>query len=190
MLTRGSAPPGTFDIPEGGLPVPHPKSFLERFQEGLPVAESALQKYTQLMATVKLAPANKHAHEHKKKDLRTSVLPVAEDVKEEKVEQLKESKSRDSRSVPGNAKKQKVKENEQPSELEIAADVVEDSLIEIVDEQVSLLSDRRASYPVLRFCAANALLDRHALDTLVSCSFSLISVHRRSKLSCIGPKMC
>lgn len=56
---------------------------------------------------------------------------------------------------------------ENSSALEQAADAAEDTLIEVFPDDDSLLSEARESYPILRFCAANALLEQTFLDSLV-----------------------
>lgn len=51
---------------------------------------------------------------------------------------------------------------------EQVADEAEDTLIEVVPETESLLSESRSSYQVLRFCAGSCLIDQNAVDHLVS----------------------
>lgn len=193
MISRGSAPSGTFDIPEEGLPVPHNKSFFARFQEGIPVAKSALQKYMELMEAVKLVPTNEQTKkgqddEDAEDTVRVEVVHSTEKGKDKEEKIRMGGQPSGSQPAPEQIEMRNGAKDEQPSSLEIAADVAEDSLIEVVDEQISVLSDRHPSYPVLRFCAANALLDGHALDTLVSLCALLVAAGDRRERKSVGFK--
>lgn len=183
MIFRGSAPAGTFDIPEEGLPVPHARSFFARFQEGLPVAESSLQKYAQIMEAVELASTNEQTSkkECNEEDFKVEVVHGIEKRKDKRAKTLTEGHLSGSRPVSQQTDVCNGGKDKQPNDLEIAADVAEDSLIEVIDEQISLLSDCHASYPALRFCAANALVDRHALDALVGLCALTVSAGKRGK---------
>lgn len=272
-VSRGSAPLGTFDIPEDGINVDHPKSFLERFRRGISVKESSISieaakndKEAQKQADINNNP--KREVKHKSSSLAWLFgigTATANDAPEEEnsqgkiqEEQIRENNGNEELKVGKSSEfiaeeciktsddnevnpetlieethevqparlepAQKFKEadhksNEKPKleapmskkavatednnkeaepsltppgnteptsprnissdvtemaiaskELERAADNHEDSLINVVgnDPYLDLLSDQRGSYPVLRFCAGNALLDQHALDTLVS----------------------
>lgn len=59
--------------------------------------------------------------------------------------------------------------------FEEAADEEEDTLINVLPEH-SLLFDGRQSYPILRFCTGNAILNQKVLDKLVS-SIADASLH-------------
>lgn len=170
VVSRGSAPSGVFDIPSDGLQVPQAKSFLARFQAGMRIRQSEqlgpagkVQANVQA-ASVKAESPQKLQPQQKQfkspSDTPTAAVPARVTSPPKPVRlpgtPLRSGPSPDAGPAPSPS----------AAALEAAADEAEDVLINVIPQTPSLLSESRLSYPVLRFCAANALLDQHALDTL------------------------
>lgn len=241
LVTRGSAPRGTFSIPAAGLRIPDSKSFLARFQArtslrnevpSLPEPESALPaelldagRHEEQEGQVNGEHPNRHANGDAsggnarlldapgengvapddpdpnpklESEPRPEVQPGLEqggelnseprsdarlDVEQHGDDEADVSNMEQNHEQPPEQKKAALLDEVESNSLapskspEDEADEVEDTLINVVDDEDSLLYEGRPSYPVLRFCAAGALLDQHALDSLVSydrCGIALI----------------
>lgn len=78
--------------------------------------------------------------------------------------------------TPNGINQPPAKHNVPPAKTpEQVADEAEDTLIQVKPETESLLFEGRPSHPILRFSAANALLDHNALEATVR--FSLANRH-------------
>lgn len=191
LVTRGSAPDGTFHIPDEGLQVPQEDSFLFRF------LASRSQKVEQPAGELEVVPARPTTPVDPGVDKITSAVArviVTDDVDAKstsdiahvvnarhtnghtfKMEVSSEKQESDNENAPDEITPNPVVERKtEPVKLpstsitaEQKADEVEDTLIKVAVDSDSLLSEVRASYPILRFCAAKGLLDQQALDKLV-----------------------
>lgn len=218
VVTLGSAPRGTFSIPEDGLHVSEGKSFLARFQAGTRIrAAKPAAPHQQPNDDLKSEFPKPDFPELGEKQQGESPVKGVEQIVEVGTDQKQdETKGEgvvngDPGPETGNELKTDVKLEEQheqeerldpepehygpevdpamheemPSEaireqLEIdskvskyEADEAEDTLINEVNNDNAISPENRTSYPVLRFCSGVALLDQHALDTLVSFLASL-----------------
>eukprot|EP00177_Eucheuma_denticulatum_P002458 GFKZ01004419.1.p1 GENE.GFKZ01004419.1~~GFKZ01004419.1.p1 ORF type:complete len:953 (+),score=120.33 GFKZ01004419.1:162-2861(+) len=169
LITRGSAPRGTFDsIPDTGLAIPESKSFLARFRAGLSVTDSTtLSSPSHLpISSSHQSPARLPPPQPKPRVPTPTTAPTSQQPTTQPKHPIEPTVAPKSPSpstpsprtadIPPSTPRP-----DPPTAKPTSAPTNHHSPYDL-----SLLSDDRPTYPVLRFCAANALLDQHALDTL------------------------
>lgn len=171
LVSRGSAPSGVFDIPSDGLQVPQAKSFLAKFQAGIRIRPPGKDPPPQNVETM-VTPSNTNVElEPRPEPQQEKMKPPPDPAVDVSPPTAASSPPKPVR-LPGTPVRSGPSPDVGPAPspvaaaLEAAADEAEDVLINVIPNTHSLLSERRSFYPVLRFCAASALLDQHALDTL------------------------
>lgn len=175
LIPRGSAPPGVFDIPTEGLRVSETKSFLARFQAAIRNKARENEEPsdppnphpspTTAEVTTEEQPESKPRSSRTINNTHHTNPPASNpEMPAPSLTEPLPSPRTPRRSGP--SPDATASSSPKSAALETAANKAENDLINVLPHSTSILSERRSSYPILRFCAGSALVDQHALDTL------------------------
>lgn len=166
IVKRGAAPKGTFHIPDDGLHVAEEQSFLSRFQKNRSkLFKAAGIKLTPFPSLPKSIPTQTEQLEEAQDEITTQVSQINISSHKDENGIVSQNYDPDEENINGQEIDEEIEMRQKYAEE--AADAAEDDLINVLSDEASLLQDNRSSFPILRFCAAKALLDQQSLEKMV-----------------------